>query len=383
MQTDTLPRTSVSHDSQAPSAPPSASIAATAPGQLRVIKRNGTVVTYDDSKIAVAMTKAFLAVEGGTAAASSRIREQVRSLVDQMSATFERRFPSGGTLHIEDIQDQVELALMRSGEHKVARDYVIYRDSRARARAERKPVAKPAQTTLSVTRADGSRAPLDVERLRTVVSEACEGLKDVDSERIIIEALNNMYDGISEKDVATSVLITARTLVEEEPNYTFVTARILLDDLRAEALALPRRSGTRAAAGDFRATQSQMRDVYPVALKAFIERGASSNSSRADLAQVRSRPARRSVEAGARPQLHVPRPADAVRPLLHSQQRRSLRTAAGVLHARRDGPRARRRPIAPHARSSSTTCCRRSTTWSPRRRCSTQARCARNCRRAS
>ncbi len=165
MQTDTLQRTSVTQDSQ-PALPPSASIAATAPGQLRVIKRNGTVVSYDDSKIAVAMTKAFLAVEGGTAAASSRIREQVRALVDQMSATFERRFPSGGTMHIEDIQDQVELALMRSGEHKVARDYVLYRDSRARARAERKPVAKPTQTSLSITRADGTRAPLDVERLR-------------------------------------------------------------------------------------------------------------------------------------------------------------------------------------------------------------------------
>ncbi len=159
MQTDTLQRTeltnveqdvkqSVTQDPQPAPPLPSASIAATAPGQLRVIKRNGTVVSYDDSKIAVAMTKAFLAVEGGTAAASSRVREQVRSLVDQMSATFERRFPSGGTLHIEDIQDQVELALMRSGEHKVARDYVLYRDSRARARAERKPVAKPTQTNL-------------------------------------------------------------------------------------------------------------------------------------------------------------------------------------------------------------------------------------------
>src|SRR5512139_894632 len=276
MQTDTLTRTSLAPDSQPPmTAVPSAAIAATAPGQLRVIKRNGTVVTYDDSKIAVAMTKAFLAVEGGTAAASSRIREQVSQLVDQMTATFARRFPSGGTLHIEDIQDQVELALMRSGEHKVARDYVLYRDARARARAERKPVVKPTQTNLSITRADGSRAPLDVERLRTVVNEACAGLKDVDGERIIAEALNNMYDGISEKDVATSVLITARTLVEEEPNYTFVTARILLDDLRAEALSFLGVQARGATAGDFRATQSQMRDVYPVALKAFIERGAS------------------------------------------------------------------------------------------------------------
>ncbi len=276
MQTDPIKRsndTSEPHAAAAVSASISASVAATAPGQLRVIKRNGTVVSYDDSKIAVAITKAFLAVEGGTAAASSRIREVVSSLTDSVTTTFLRRYPSGGTLDIEGVQDQVELALMRSGEHKVARDYVLYRESRAQARAERRPVITPAQTSLSVTLADGTRAPLNVERLRTVVGEACAGLSDVDAQRIIAEALTNMYDGISEKDVATSVLITARTLVEEEPNYTFVTARILLDDLRAEALAFLGVQARDAQPGDFRATQAQMRDVYPVALRAFIERG--------------------------------------------------------------------------------------------------------------
>jgi ribonucleoside-diphosphate reductase alpha chain len=275
MQTDPQQRTNISQRTQPSTITPiPASIAATAPGQLRTIKRNGFVVPYDDSKIAVAITKAFLAVEGGTAAASPRIRELVRNLVDQITATFERRFPSGGTLHIEDIQDQVELALMRSGEHRVARDYVLYRESRARSRAERAAAIKPPQTSLSVTLADGTRAPLDVERLRTVVGEACVGLKDVDGERIIAAALNNMYDGISEQDVATSVLISARTLVEEEPNYTYVTARILLDDLRAEALAFLGVQAPGASPGDFRATQSQMREVYPAALAAFIERGA-------------------------------------------------------------------------------------------------------------
>ncbi len=275
MQTEPLPRTNVNPTAQKAAADPiPASIAATAPGQLRTIKRNGFVVPYDDSKIAVAITKAFLAVEGGTAAASPRIRELVKSLVDQITATFARRFPSGGTLHIEDIQDQVELALMRSGEHKVARDYVLYRESRARTRAERGVPSKPAQASLSVTLADGTRAPLDVARLRTVVGEACAGQKDVDAERIISEALTNMYDGISEQDVATSVLISARTLVEEEPNYTYVTARILLDGLRAEALAFLGVQAPGAAAGDYRATQTQMRDVYPDALSAFIERGA-------------------------------------------------------------------------------------------------------------
>ena len=116
-------------------------IAATAPGQLRVIKRNGTVVPFEGSKISVAITKAFLAVEGGTAAASSRIHETVAKLTDQVIATFQRRMPSGGTIHIEDVQDQVELSLMRAGEHKIARDYVIYREEQARKRAARQALS--------------------------------------------------------------------------------------------------------------------------------------------------------------------------------------------------------------------------------------------------
>jgi ribonucleoside-diphosphate reductase alpha chain len=154
----------------------SGAIAATAPGQLRVIKRNGTVVPFEDSKISVAITKAFLAVEGGTAAASSRIHETVAKLTEQVSATFQRRMPSGGTIHIEDIQDQVELSLMRAGEHKIARDYVIYREEQSRKRAAKEalsPATQAAAGNISVIQADGSRAPLDLDRLHTIVSEAC------------------------------------------------------------------------------------------------------------------------------------------------------------------------------------------------------------------
>lgn len=248
---------------------------ATAPGQLRVIKRNSVVVPYNDDKISIALTKAFLAVEGGTAAASPRIRELVNTLTDQISVIFDRRHPSGGTIHIEDIQDQVELALMRSGEHKVARSYVLYREERSRERAEQariEPVAEP-HSTINVINADGSTAALDVGRIRTLVTEACSGLQDVDPERIISQALDNMYDGISAKDVATSLLITARTLVEEEPNYTFVSARLLLDELRTEGLTFLGVQRSDAVAGDYSATQTQMTEVYPRALKAFIARG--------------------------------------------------------------------------------------------------------------
>jgi ribonucleoside-diphosphate reductase alpha chain len=281
MQTE-ITTTTYQHDSDAvgagstagpaPAEPLAPSIAATAPGHLKVIKRNGTVVAYTDDKIALAMTKAFLAVEGGSAAASPRIRELVAELADQVTATFKRRFPSGGTIHIEDIQDQVELALMRSGEHKVARDYVLYREERARARAEARKTQTADQrpeSSIQVVAEDGSRAPLDVARIRVLVGEACSGLTDVDGERIIREAMNNMYDGISAQDVSTALLIAARTLVEEEPNYTYVTARLLLDQLRSEAL----RFLDVNADNHFLATQSEMTVVYAEAFKAFIRRG--------------------------------------------------------------------------------------------------------------
>lgn len=254
--------------------PLSPSVTATAPGQLKVIKRNGTVVPYTDDKISVAITKAFLAVEGGTAAASPRIRELVKVLTEQITSIFKRRLPSGGTLHIEDVQDQVELALMRSGEHKTARSYVLYRDERARARAAARGanevVVPEVESSINVVQSDGSTAPLDVGRIKTIIHEACESLSDVDAERIFAESLNNMYDGISATDVATSILITARTLVEEEPNYTYVSSRLLLDELRREALTFLDVQGTGT---EQRATQSQMSAVYPLAFKCFIQRG--------------------------------------------------------------------------------------------------------------
>lgn len=210
-------------------------VTATAPGQLRVIKRNGKVVSYDDDKITVAITKAFLAVEGGTAAASSRIHDTVDRLTEQVSATFKRRMPSGGTIHIEEIQDQVELALMRNGEHKVARDYVLYRDQQARKRAERaRDLPEPKhKVDMTVTMEDGSRAPLDMARLEYLIHEACSGLEEVYPDKIIAETVKNLYDGVSIKDVNTSMVMTARTMIEMEPNYSQVTARLLMDKIRA------------------------------------------------------------------------------------------------------------------------------------------------------
>jgi ribonucleoside-diphosphate reductase alpha chain len=264
MQTDVQPAGSAPV-AATPSSDRNASIAQTAPGQLRVIKRNGSVVSYDASKISVAITKAFLAVEGGNAAASSRIHESVSQLATQISQIFSRRMPSGGTVHIEDIQDQVELALMRSGEHKIARSYVIYRADRTRARElkiEKDLVQRPA---ILVIHEDGTEGPLDTARLQTVITEACEGLEGVSANEIYESTLKNLYPGVKMSNVRESLVMTARTMVEKDPNYSFVTARLLMDTLRAEALSF---LGITNAA-----TQSEMHYRYGTALKAYIEKG--------------------------------------------------------------------------------------------------------------
>ena len=243
----------------------SISMTDTAPGQLRVIKRNGAVVAYDESKISVAITKAYLAVEGGQAAASTRIHESVAQLARQITDIFKRRMPSGGTIHIEDIQDQVELALMRTGEHKIARSYVIYRADHARIREQNKEQREENHPEITVTLEDGREGPLDTSRLLTVITEACDNLTGVSADTIYNETLKNLYPGVKMEDVRTSLVMTARTLVEHDPNYSYVTARLLLDSLRSEAL---RFLGIAEAA-----TQTEMHYRYAATLKPYIEKG--------------------------------------------------------------------------------------------------------------
>lgn len=240
-----------------------------APGQLRVIKRNGSVVGYDDSKIIIAITKAYLAVEGGNAAASTRVHETVARLAEDIGNTFRRRMPSGGSIHIEEIQDQVELILMRTGEHKVARSYVIYRNEHARDREQQqKHQQTPAVSSrpdLLVTLPDGTTCALDTARLRTIITEACEGLEGVTGDKIYEETLKNLYSGVNTKDVQISLVMTARTLVEQDPNYTYVAARLLLDTLRSEALTFLGVAQN--------ATQSEMHYRYAASLRPYIEKG--------------------------------------------------------------------------------------------------------------
>jgi len=208
-----------------------------------IIRRNGSVVGFEPSKIAIAMTKAFLAVNGGQGAASARVRELVENLTNQAVNALVRNRPNGGTFHIEDIQDQVELALMRSGEHDVARAYVLYREKRTQERAaaaaaegQDKAAAAPAEHVLNVTDA-GVRRPLDLAELRATIVAAGEGLAEfIDTESILKETVKNLYDGIPVDEVFKSAILSARALVEKDPAYSQVTARLLLHTIRKEVL---------------------------------------------------------------------------------------------------------------------------------------------------
>ncbi|WP_026354160.1 ribonucleoside-diphosphate reductase subunit alpha [Massilia niastensis] len=206
-------------------------------GDYRVIRRNGAVVAFEPNKISVAMTKAFLAVAGGQGAVSARIRELVEQLTNNVVAALVRRQPNGGTFHIEDVQDQVELSLMRSGEHDVAREYVLYRAKRMEERRAAKEAAGGAPIVAPQIHVvdGGERRPLDLNAVSSLINAACTGLeKHVDADAIAAETMKNLYDGVPVEELHKSAILAARALMEKDPAYSQVTARILLHTIRKE-----------------------------------------------------------------------------------------------------------------------------------------------------
>jgi ribonucleoside-diphosphate reductase alpha chain len=225
----------------------------------QIIRRNGSVVPFVPNKIAIAMMKAFLAVHGTQGAASASVRDAVEELTQAVVRALMRSRPSGGTFHIEDVQDQVELGLMRSGHHEVARAYVLYREKRAQERAKA-PAMAPTQHALYVTQ-KGERQPFDLAGFEALVAQACSHLApEVKPEPIVAETLRNLYDGVPVEEVFKASLLAARTLIEKEPDYTYATARLLLHSIREEVLGQA-------------VTQDEMAQRYADHFPIYIKRG--------------------------------------------------------------------------------------------------------------
>jgi len=246
--------------STAPAANSIASAAASAYAGYQIIRRNGSVVAFEPNKVAVALMKAFLAVHGTQGAASASVRETVDALTESVVRALLRSRPGGGTFHIEDVQDQAELGLMRGSHHEVARAYVLYRERRAQERASQGRAAAPQEPALHVTD-KGQRVPLNMDGLAALIHSACEGLgADVKGEPILAETRRNLYDGVPIDEVYKASILAARTLIEKDPAYTRATARLLLHSIRKEILGEE-------------VTQAQMAARYAEYFPQFIQRG--------------------------------------------------------------------------------------------------------------
>ena len=234
----------------------------------QVIKRTGDLAPFTPEKIRIAVSKAFIATLGNSAEVSSRVRAQSQKITEAVTGALKRRLPDGGRIHIEDIQDQVELALMRSGEHAVARAYVLYREAHARQRTEAaRTQGAPEKPVIHITGADGQRRPLDRQRLEAMLDEALEGLQDVSAGPVLEGIERSLFDGMTEKDLADAVILSARNLIDREPDYTYVAARLLLDKLRHEAL-------TRLWQEPIHLTQTQLVEQYGDTLARTLQVGA-------------------------------------------------------------------------------------------------------------
>ncbi|MDT7658453.1 MAG: ribonucleoside-diphosphate reductase alpha chain, partial [Pseudonocardiales bacterium] len=231
--------------------------------EVPVVRRNGETTPFDSHKISSALTRAFLDVEGTDAGASSRVRAVVAGLTEAVELALLRHAGPDRALHIEQIQDQVELALMRGGHHQVARSYVLYREEHARARAADPETPDPAQPRVRL--ADGSTAPIDLARLERIIAEACAGLPGADAERVLSETRKLLYDGIGVEELHQAPVLAARALVETDPDHSFVSSRLLLDLLRREAFS--------ALGLTPPADQAETARRYPEYLAAYLRRG--------------------------------------------------------------------------------------------------------------
>ena len=227
----------------------------------QIIRRNGAVVSFEPSKIAVALMKAFLAVHGTSGAASASVRETVDGLTETVVRALLRSRPSGGTFHIEDVQDHVELGLMRGGQHEVARAYVLYRERRAQERVRKGEAQNPAPEVALTVIDGGQRIPLDWAHLQSLITAACADLgADVTPDPVLAETKRNLYDGVPIDEVYKAAILAARTLIEKDPGYSHATARLLLHTIRREVIG-----------GEI--SQEQMHSRYAEYFPGYIKKG--------------------------------------------------------------------------------------------------------------
>ena len=192
----------------------------------QIVKRNGTTVPFDATKIAVVMKKAFVAQ---TVPVGEDILQQ---MADRVVAKLELRYEGKTAIpQVEEVQDLVEETLMERGYFNVAKEFILYRFTQAEQRKE-KVVKEIEQNRLMIERSDGSMEQFSREKMRTYINQFTKGYESViDVDEIISQVEREVYDGIKTSEMAKQVTLILRGRIERDPAYSFVAARQLCDRL--------------------------------------------------------------------------------------------------------------------------------------------------------
>jgi ribonucleoside-diphosphate reductase alpha chain len=221
-----------------------------------VIKRDGNLVDFDINKIALAVLKAYIAVYSESVAQSVSVREKINQISRAVVESLEGNNLTN-TVKIEEIQDQVELFLMHFEEYKVLRAYILYREEKRQKRN-----ANQANDNFKLEYIDdhGNKKKFDSKIILQPIKEACANLDNVDPSIIEQDTLKNLYSGVSIKEIDIAVILSARQMIEKEPNYNYVTARLLLYKLYKEVLGRSIK-------------KSELKDAYISYFYQYIEKG--------------------------------------------------------------------------------------------------------------
>lgn len=207
--------------------------------KYQVIQNNGAIVSFDPSKILETIIKAFLAVHNESSEISSRIYDIIVKFTNKIVITLIDRHPNGYIFYIQDIQNQVNLTLIEAKDCEVAHAYILlHHTKKLKKEKQQDTYIKNIQTPqLRIIKTGGQSCPLDIQEIRTLISAACIGLeKHVNINAILVETIKNLYNNVPIEELYKSAILAARTLMEKDPAYSKVTARLLMHIIRKEVL---------------------------------------------------------------------------------------------------------------------------------------------------
>jgi len=213
---------------------------------LNVVRRDGSISPFKSDKISEAIKKAFLAQtkirnnKNKDKEQQDSIYKTVEILTHKVVSALTRRIADGDMIHIEDIQDQVELALMRDEHHKVARAYVLYREQRAASRYHTNKLKEQVGvkvSSLMVLKRDGTKEPVSLDKITNRVSVLSTGL-NIDPIVVAQKAIPGLYPDITSTEIDNYLAETAAALTVEHPDYSYLAARIKANSLHKETPGL-------------------------------------------------------------------------------------------------------------------------------------------------